>query len=215
MASHTSGISGLNPLQESLFLIKPDDRLQMTKTWDNHFLQADKRVTKRDEKTRQRIEIYVASSKEQGITWTNIQKLLERPIGVYQPSDLDVQPDTDEIPTTHVVGKKNEERIEWSDQAMIDMHEGTLNYSLQLLRSRGNAVEKLEVLNWIWSSDVKGFETKLHKGVIQKVPVRADQLPFTFQTCCRLSGYRYEELRTGLAWEMRDALKTLGFTPNN
>lgn len=211
--ARTHSISGLNPQQQPLFFVGTDERQSMTKIWDRHFHQVDSRKIKMEKKTRQRIEVLVADSKKKGITWTNIQKLLERPIGYYQPSDLDIQPDTDESPHQQVVGDNTEERIVWTDQAMLEMHEGVLLYSLQLLRSTGNANEKLEVLNWIWSPDVEGFVTRKIRGVNQQVPIRADQLPFTFQTCCRLSGYHTDELREGLAWEMRSALAKLGFQP--
>lgn len=215
MGARIHGISGLNPLQQNFFFVGPDDRQTMTRIWNHHFSQADKRSLKKEEKSRQRIEVLVAESQEKGITWTNIQKLLDRPIGHYQPSDLDIQPENDETSPLQVVDEKTEERIVWTDQAMIDLHEGVLNYSLQLLRSKGNAKEKLEILNWIWSDDVHSFATKKIRGVNQQVPIRADQLPFTFQTCCRLSGYHHDDLRDGLAWEMRFALAELGFQPRN
>lgn len=215
MSARIHDISGFNPLQESLFHVDTAERQSMTDMWNQHFLKADERRHERDLRTRQRIAALVEESGKKGITWTNIQQLLELPIGYYQPSDLDIQPETDETPHLPVVDKELEEPIVWSDQAMIDLHEGVLNYSLQLLRSKGNAQEKLRTLNWIWSRDVRGFVTKKIRGVIQKVPIRADQLPFTFQTCCRLSGYRYEELREGLAWEMKTSLTALGFQPRN
>jgi len=215
MNARTHGSSGHNPLQQPLFFVGPEHRQLMTDIWNRKIFLTDQRKLKEEKKAHQRIEILVAKSHEEGITWSNIQKLLDRPIGHYQASDLDIQPATDEPSPIHHVDGLTEERIEWTEQAMLDLHEGVLNYSLQLLRTRGNAKEKLEILNWIWADDVYDFVTRNIRGVNQKVPIRADQIPFSFQTCCRLSGYRYDLLRDGLAWEMRTALAALGFQPRN
>ena len=215
ISNRTRVMNGLNPLQDSIFEIPPDERQTMTECWNKIVFGIEQSKIKREKEGHQRIEVIVARSQQMGITWTNIEKLLNQPIGHYQPSDLDVQPETAAPSPQQVVEESKEKREPWSEQAMLELHEGVLHYSLQLLRSKGNAREKLETLNWIWSDDVRGFVTKKHRGVTKKIPIRADQLPFTFQTCCRLSGYHSDELREGLAWEMRTALAELGFQPRN
>lgn len=218
MSTRTHGSSGYHPNQPFLFPIDPASRQAMSELWHQNVEQAKQRLAKRDLKARQRIEYFIVQAHQQGFHWTNEDKilaLLEAPLGPHRPSDLDVQPAPEPVAADVVPQEVHEETIAWSDDAIAQLHEGVLYYSLGLLHSKGNAAEKKRTLEWIWSEDVIGFKTTTVRGVTKKQPLRADQVPFTFQTCCRLSGVNYDELREGLKWEMRSVFPTLGFQPRN
>jgi hypothetical protein len=205
-----ASLSGLNPLQTAFDFVDPEARYAMTELWTQGTQLAADKLQKKDRRSLKRLVVMIERAENNGHSWSNIHRLLERPLGQYQASDLDIQPASDDL----AAETRPTEKQEWSDQAMLELHEGLLLYSLQLLRSKGNGKEKLEVLEWIWAPDIESVAIQKVRGVYRQVPIRADQLPFTFQTCCRLSGYHYDDLRDGLAWEMRAVLKKLGFIAN-
>lgn len=215
-------MSGLayHPNQATLFLVDPNVQIEQKQSWEVAVEKAAKLTLKREISAKKRLEILVVEASNQGFSWINDQSLrrfLDMPLNRHVPSDLDVQP-ASESDSTDEATLAGLDKIEWiddlkSDNAIRLLHEAVLNYSLQLLNSKGNAKEKQEVLNWIWSEDVYAFRTKKFGRKTVTVPIRRDQMPFTFQTCCRLSGCCYDELREGLAWTLRDAFQRIGFTP--
>lgn len=216
MSTRTHGNNGYHPNQTSLISIDPASQQTMAALWQYGVDQAQQRLAKREIKNRKRIEHIVVRAHEQGFHWTTDDKLLallEAPLGRYLESDLDVQPAPEPVAVEDLAEEVQEEKIEWSDDAIAQLHEGVLFYSLGILNSKGNAEEKRKTLDWIWSEDVVGFVPKTVLGVLIQQPVRADQIPFTFQTCCRLSGVNYDELREGLRWDLRSVLTKLGFKP--
>lgn len=210
MKTISRGYSGFNPDQTSLFHIETSVVQERLKHWHEQILGADLRKTKAAQAAITRIRMVVVQAHEQGYRWTNadsILAILDLPLGIYRASDLDVQP----APEETILEGPND--TVWSEKAIIELHEHVLIYSLNLLNSKGNALEKRRTLEWIWADDVYEMMPVKRGLKTLRIPLRADQIPFSFQTCCRLSGFHYGELREGLAWAMRDSLKKLGFQP--
>lgn len=216
MLQRTPGVSGFHPDQASFFFMEDADA-EMHGLWNVHFAQAEERLKKQRESAKKRVQIVVATAQTSGWAWSvDPQSIaLEVPLGRHLPSDLDVQAAVEESTVSVPTEVKPDSPVEWTDNGIRAIHEAVLTYSLQILHSKGNAGEKKEILEWIWSDDVYCFVTRLVRGVHQQVPIRADQIPFTFQTCCRLSGLDFEELREGLEWELRSVLPQLGFQKRN
>lgn len=214
-----------HPDQFTLVDHNPEDRQVLRTLFENEAKRAQCNSERiyRPAKVREHAEI--RANLAHGFVQVDIDELLEAPILQHRPSDLDIQPSIEEHDETghsnsHVhdlTGFASAEEMSavksWSDEAIVDLHHGLLTYSLGLLQSRGNAAEKRSILEWIWANDVHSFVPKTVQGIQRLVPVRADQLPFTFQTCCRLNGYHYEDVRDGLKWAMRDFLRSIGFKP--
>lgn len=198
--------SGYIPGQSSFSFFDQDQDVQQQALFAQAQEAELKRRQKREIRARERIAVVIAEGHRNGLRWHNDDKLLEAPLGYYEPSDLDVQPDVQEVEEPTVI----EDKQEWSDASIVHLHDGLLNYSLRILRTNGNSKEKREIIEWIWSDDLYEVEPETLDGKPRRNAVHRDQIPFTFQCCCRLSGLDYEALREGLAWEMREILPKLG-----
>lgn len=213
MATTTSGLSGYHPQQKFLFDVQPEVLAIWQQELQDRIAHEAVLSQRKVDRTQKRITFFIQQANQQGIHWINEERflqILENPLGVYIPTELDVQQATEPEDVD-----QDEEKIVWSEQAIRDLHEGVLMYSLSLLNSKGNAKEKRDTLEWIFADDVYDLVERTVRGQIKRCPVRTDQIPFSFQTCCRLVGYRYDELRAGLAWTCKDKLKELGFVPRN
>jgi len=202
----------LNPDQFSLIEVSQDDRQQLDERLKKLLSNETTKKAGKFEEAIKRIRTVVSSAHEQGFHWENdgnLYELLSKPLCYWRPSDLDVQPAEDDSTSDET------EVIPWSEEAIKTLHEKTLMYSLGVLNSKGNAKEKREILEWIWSPDGHWNITRQLNGREIVGICRTDEYPFAFQTCCRLVGYDYEALRAGLAWSMRDVLPSLGFKPRN
>lgn len=200
----------LNPNQISLLEVTDAHQQQCGERLEKILAKAHSVKVNGFERAKTRARAFITSAHEQGFHYSNDGRVVEvvsKPLWYWQPSDLDVQPAEDD-------GKlETTEALTWSEEAIDTLHEKTLMYSLGVLNSKGNVKEKIEILHWIWAED--GYRT-IDRTVDGRKLVsicRADEYPFTFQTCCRLRGYDYEALRAGLAWSMRDAFAILGFEP--
>lgn len=198
--------SGFTPAQSSFSFIEPDLHETLCEKTAQALAAEQKRKQKRELRERERIAFVIAEGHRTGIRWHNDDKLLEAPLGYYEPSDLDIQPDLQESDEPAI----QEEKFEWTDAHIVHMHDSVLSYSLRILRTNGNSKEKQEIIEWIWSEDFYESHPDTLGAHTQRRLVRQDQVPFTFQCCCRLSGLDYEALREGLAWEMRHILPKLG-----
>ncbi len=77
---------------------------------------------------------------------------------------------------------EEEETVVWSADAIAQLHSCLLEESLKALAGRGNAQQKLEILEWIFGAEDENL---------------ADQrdVPFSFELCCRLEGMDGDVIR--------------------
>ncbi len=201
---------GFSPNQTFLFPPEPALHQTMIDQYEVKTQRATCALEKRRSEGLERASLVIKQANTQGFHWENedrILAILENPLGRYQESELDVQPASD------VDQPEASEQEQWSEDAMKQLHEAVLIYSLTLLNSRGNAQEKREALEWFWDDEAYKYITRTIDGKQKLFRYRNDQFPFTFRTCCRLCGFHFEDLRAGLAWEMRETLPKLGFVP--
>jgi len=92
----------------------------------------------------------------------------------------------------------------WSQEAVVQLHESLVMYSLRLLNARGNGKEKKAILSWIFCPEDMVFNTT--SGEPGWKFIKSSDVPFSFDLCCRICGYDAERLREGLV----PVLKKLG-----
>lgn len=213
---------GFDPRQTFLFPVDQEIREKGESVWTTWSARAAKaQETKRQNRFKS-FRAVVVQMKDQGLHWQNeerLDQLLEQPLGYYIPSELDVQPapepETDELPETSTKEVGDMDPCSWSDEAIIALAEGIILYSLKLLHSKGNAAEKKKILEWIWTDTVDHHEFKVFNNEFVPERIAPERVLFTFRACCKLSGYRYDELRAGLAWELREIFPKVGFAPKD
>lgn len=212
MSARAPGISGLAPQQLFFPFVASDTRDRLHQLYHEHFDKAERSAVKRAETQRRKLSLKVVDGRTLPFDSPRFFAILDRPIGLHKESDLDVQPlpDTDEHALPRVVGPEDGEKVEWSDQAIEELHEGLLLYSLNLLKSRGNAEEKQEILRWIWAPSVFCWVSRKVVGVNQMIPIHRRDLPFTYERCCAFAGQDPERLRSGLAYVLRTFVKGEG-----
>ena len=88
---------------------------------------------------------------------------------------------------------------EWSDDAINQLHEGMVMYSLRLLNARGNGKEKKAILSWIFDPHAMAYAADMDGDEPLWTIIQPSEVPFGFELCCRLSGYDPERIREGLA----------------
>jgi hypothetical protein len=212
MSARAHPISGFSPLQTHFSFLPKSAVAEMTVLWQDHYARAEKSAAKRLETARKRVELKVIGHHPWEADWKQNKDLLELPLFRHIPSDLDVQPAEGEDDPDPVVitGASSEESVIWTDDDVEKLHIAVLHSSLGVLKSKGNAEEKYEILRWIWAPDVFCWVTKSDEGVHKRIPIYRRQLPFTFDTCCAFDGQRPDVLRDGLAVILRPALKQMG-----
>jgi len=89
-----------------------------------------------------------------------------------------------------VVSSVKEKPTPWTDRGVSLLHDTLLHRSLEYLAARGNPVEKLDVLNWIFHPEVPDQVTRTIDGKRERILI-----PFTFGACCAFSGLNEEALR--------------------
>jgi hypothetical protein len=95
---------------------------------------------------------------------------------------------------------------EWSDKAMLQIHDAVLQSALEALARRGNPNEKLEALKWFFLPDIHGWNKRtLPNGQTVYRPIDAINIPFSFRLCCAAAGLNHERLREGLIYILRKA----------
>lgn len=187
----------------------------MTDLWETHFSRAEVRAQRQLEADRKRITLKVIDSQTLDVDWQKCKPILDLPLWSHKASDLDVQPAEDDptecaFPAVISSNDPEEGASELTFEQIGVYHEKVLEYSLNVLKSRGNAGEKYEILQWIWAHDIYCWVAREVAGVIKQVPIYRKQLPFTFQMCCACEGLDYERMRDGLAHIFRPVLKQLG-----
>jgi len=98
------------------------------------------------------------------------------------------------------------ESLEWSDQAVAELHEALLMSSLVSLATTGNTTEKVESLKWFFLPDIYCWQKRLdHHGMPVYRPIHASNIPFTFHRCCALIGLNHAVLRERLSSILQEA----------
>lgn len=214
MSGRVPGVSGLAPNQLTFSFIQPEDQRAMAALYEQHVSKTDARAARSAQLARKRVALKVVANKTLEIDWTRYRDLLDLPLLQHEATDLDVQPEPSESPDTFESSDTHQgggvALAELDHEAIVRYHEGLLRYSLNVLKSKGNAEEKYEVLQWIWSPDIFCWAKRQENGNNTYDPVPRNGLPFTFQTCCGLSGLDYERLRDGLSRVLKPTLEALG-----
>lgn len=216
MSGRTHRGSGSAP-PEQLFLafVASGEQQVLNAAWQDSVQKADASAAKRVEAGRKRTTLKVLSSKTLDIDWTRYRKLLDVPLLGHEASDLDVQPEAEPVhesaQLSEAPGDVQSEDWVLDDHSVAKLHESVLTYSLRVLKTRGNAQEKFEILQWIWSKDIYCWVTRNIDGANREVPIYSRQLPFTFQACCVAYGCNPEALREKLGYILKPLLKELNF----
>lgn len=87
---------------------------------------------------------------------------------------------------------------DWSDEAVAQLHEAVLHYSLKALQARGNAAEKREILQWIFAPQPRTVVVRDAHGVPTEAVLPQVLTPFSFERCCRICGYSPEKVEEEL-----------------
>lgn len=92
----------------------------------------------------------------------------------------------------------------WSDNAVEQLHEAVLHYSLKALQARGNGAEKREILEWIFAPQPMVAVLSDPHGTPVEAVLPQSVTPFSFEQCCRICGYSPERLMDGLMPVLRE-----------
>lgn len=214
MSARTQSSDGAPPDQLFFPFVPKKTRQELAEHWRHRIERQDASSVKRAESARKRISLKVIDGKTLPIDWTKHRNILDLPLTGYRPSDLDIQPATEQEESTPltVVGpdEMSEPAYNWSDFDIEVIHEKVLWYSLNLLKSKGNGEEKLEILHWIWANPIYSWKVFTIAGVNHFRPIYQKQLPFSFELCCAFQGLDPERLRDGLEYILGPVLKKLG-----
>jgi hypothetical protein len=218
MSARTQRTDGASPDQLFFSFVPKATRQELAERWRHRIERSDASAVRRAETARKQISLKVIDGRTLPIDWTRYRHLLDLPLSGYCESDLDVQPatDSDERSTPAIVGPDEnvEPKCEWTDHDIEVVHAETLVYSLNLLKSKGNAEEKFEILHWIWAPPIYAWKSQNIAGVRSYRPIYSRNLPFSFELCCMFGGWDPERLRDGLEDILRPVLKKLGIDTN-
>lgn len=126
--------------------------------------------------------------------------LFDLPFGPVEDVELTIpfDPYDDDI-AVDLPALSDEEAMNWSEDAINQLHEGMVMYSLRLLNARGNGKEKKAILSWIFDPHGMAYAGDMSGDEPHWVNIKPSEVPFGFELCCRLSGYDAERIREGLA----------------
>ena len=85
---------------------------------------------------------------------------------------------------------EEDDGVQWNSDGIVHLHSVLLEESLRALAGRGNAKQKLEILEWIFNPDER---EEIVNGAKQCVKDR--DAPFSFTFCCRLEGMDDDVIR--------------------
>lgn len=126
--------------------------------------------------------------------------LFDLPLGLVEDVELSTPFDPyDEDIAMDKPHLTDEEAMTWSEDAINQLHEGMVMYSLRLLNARGNGKEKKAILSWIFDPHAMAYAVDLVGDEPLWEIIQPSEVPFGFELCCRLSGFDPERIREGLA----------------
>lgn len=102
------------------------------------------------------------------------------------------------------VGQEAEEQPNWTNDEIIRLHGWLIEESLKALAARGNALQKEEILQWLFEPDI--FADREETG--GKV-ILSSEIPWSFAFCCRLSGYDPDTIRDGVTRQIGNVLERI------
>lgn len=208
--------------QFSLLHVTPRERNRMVRAYEEKVNSSAAYQAGAAKKTVQAISDRIKRNRTLPYDWQayDLDTLLDHPLLKHTPSDLDVQPEpfADKAPAQRNVVRAekavdplaSEPKIVWTDDEVRMLTEGILNYSLGILKTRGNASEKAEALEWIWANDIHSYRPVLIGNQIVRKPVLSKFIPFTFAFCCVVNGMDPDVLRDMLRCELTPVLDKLG-----
>lgn len=176
--------------------------------WVAHELKLQKSREKSREK-RQVKAVWLRSNSVKTQAIDNLSDdLLNLPLGgVADPELSDLgDPYVEQTCEEPTVSCDADEKFEWNSAAIEQLHEAVVMYSLRLLKAKGNAKEKREVISWIFDPPAMALSMRLDDGRKVWRVFKPSEAPFSFDVCCRAAGYNPERLREGLV----PVLKSLG-----
>lgn len=158
-------------------------------------------ISERQAKRRQKLRtVSVSMNPERTKAISEINsETLDLPFGNVEDHELsisvDLEAETGEEESESPLG---EEKEEWSQEAIDQLHEAMVMYSLRLLNARGNGKEKKAILSWIFDPHAMAHAVVDELGIPDWKLIKASDVPFSFELCCRISGYDPERIREGL-----------------
>lgn len=212
MSARRPGARGQQPTQQFFSFVPQDIQDEITACRQRDLEAKEQRDLRIVENARKRLARKVLAAKTLDIDWKRHSNLLEQPLLSYEVSDLDVQPAAvAELPVRTRYRAEEDEAVDWEvdDRLVSTLHDAVLEYSLNVLKTKGNAEEKIDVLRWIWSPDTYAWVSREVDGNITYIAVPRIKIPFTFQMCCAASGLDYKRMREGLAIRLAPVLKAL------
>jgi hypothetical protein len=126
--------------------------------------------------------------------------LLDMPLGPVEEVELSTtfDPYANEIGDEETDSLSDEAARVWSDDAIDQLHEGMVMYSLRLLNARGNGKEKKAILSWIFDPHALAYARSVGQEEPTWEVIKPSEVPFGFELCCRLAGFDPERIREGL-----------------
>ena len=98
--------------------------------------------------------------------------------------------------------------VEWMADRADQFLEWLLQRNLRFLTTRGNAVEKKSVIEWIFAPEIDGTVIDYRsngRGTGRELPLVTANLPFSFEWICRAIELDCDHLRHGLIKALKNA----------
>jgi len=93
------------------------------------------------------------------------------------------------------VGPEIDDPVLWTNDDIVSLHSAMFEENLKALAAKGNPMEKLDILEWMFEPDFVGEVIRRTPHGDRRVFVFTDQVPFSFAFCCKLQGHDPEKYR--------------------
>lgn len=87
------------------------------------------------------------------------------------------------------VGPEIDEPVVWAHDEIVQLHAVLFEESLKALAAKGNPVEKMDILEWMFEPDFVAEVVLQTPQGPRKTVIYNDQVPFSFAFCCKLQGH--------------------------
>ncbi len=77
----------------------------------------------------------------------------------------------------------------WTEADIVEMARGILTFSLKILCAKGNPTEKIDVLDWVFESEIADVRTVTGPYGAVKQVIYTRQCAFSFPMCCAVLNY--------------------------
>lgn len=171
--------------------------------WTEHEL---KRLERKEKRLQKVATVWIPRNPQKAVAIDLLaESLLDQPLGLTPDKELvDLGDPFTDIGDTECPGSESDEKVVWTEDAIAQLHEGLVFYSLRLLRARGNGKEKKEILRWIFAPPAVAYATVSESGSKVWKVIQPSEVPFSFELSCRLTGKSPERLREGLVPILKD-----------